>query len=59
MDMSSYNLTINVGSDDEGKKRDEAYRKAAKDESLSLAKWIKKHMDPIARFKYEKDDSRR
>ena len=53
--MSSYNLTINVGSDDEGKKRDEAYRKAAKDESLSLAKWIKKHMDPVAKFKYEKE----
>lgn len=43
--MASYNMTINLGSGDDGMRRDVLYRQAAEKEGLSINAWAKKHLD--------------
>ena len=43
--MASYNLTINLGSGDEGKRRSDAVRKTASDQGVTLNQFIKKLLD--------------
>lgn len=55
--MAAYSITTNLGSGDEGMKRNEAYRKAAEAEGITLNAWMKKAMDERAKFNYEKDST--
>ena len=49
--MANYSMTINLGAGEEGRKRNDEYRKRAEQEGLSLNAWIKKHLDKAAEIK--------
>jgi hypothetical protein len=54
--MPSWNLTIGLGSNEEGQKRREAYEKAAKKKKLDLSVWAKMYLDAAAGMKAVKED---
>lgn len=46
----NFNITVNTGSSEEGRKRTECYKTKAQSEGLSLSAWIKLHMDKVSGF---------
>lgn len=49
--MPAWSLTVNLGSNEEGQARREAYERSAKKEQMSLSEWVKSILDTAAKIK--------
>ncbi len=54
--MPSWNVTVNLGSNEVGQKRRESYEKAAEKKSWTLSEWVKYSLDAAAGIKFIKDE---